>query len=72
MTIKFTEATLRDPWESEKIFVSYEPQFECTGWCCGHVFVGEEPYALSPHFHMVVRGEQPEAATRHYPIFFDS
>jgi len=72
MTLKFTEEGLRNPSDSALVFTSLEPYFDCMGWCFGgftELGPDGKPCALNPHFHLVVRGEQPEAAPRHYGIF---
>jgi len=67
----FRAQDLNDPLESAETFVMIESAEHCDGLACGATTIpfdvlGEYP---KPHFHFVIRGEQPSASPRYSPLF---
>lgn len=76
MIITFSAADLRDPMESEQVYVAVEGPIEREdgGFCYCRPAVADEPPGgerrepFPLHFHLVFSGAQPEASPRYYEL----
>jgi len=62
--ISIPAASVRDPGKSETTTVRDEADWDCDELQC----TGTEAEVLTPHFHMVVTGNNPQAGPRLYRI----
>lgn len=69
--LKISAAWMRDPFESTNTVIGYEEALFCDGSeCRPRVFTDDgDLELLDPHWHMIVRGTEPEAGPRIYPVF---
>ena len=76
MMITFTAADLRDPMDSDEVFVAIEGPIEREdgGYCYCHpanvdeTTTAERLESFPLHFHLVLSGQRPEASPRYYEL----
>ena len=66
MIVRLTPEMFRDPSESERTMIGFEPAPFCDGLVCG---LSAYPSLHHPHWHLVLSGENPPATQRHYPVY---
>lgn len=73
--IGFPASSLRDPFDSSEILVSTEGALGCDGILCGLLsFSTLEAFEggfVPPHWHVILRGREPDAGPRTYPVWHD-